>query len=313
MDADPDVTELLNRAVATLEPRLDLLVAGGAQRGRSLRRRRRAAQAGSGLALAALIATVTVAVWPSGRTGGHRAAASQQTSAVQQPPPVTAKSHAVSPADDSVTITPQLLLQRTLNLLPGKPDTGTYTGRAFPGWVGAEFVYNDGNGAAQIDVSMGFTEDGIHAAQPPCQASDPDCTVLTDGSHLQVFRGPEYSQGHLPYNATEWSIDLVRADGVEVSLSEWNSAQEKDAPISRPVPPLSISELTAIARSAEFSPQVSRADANDAANLFVPDKTGEAATSKATLRAEQERARAEQARARAESEAAKAAERAHQH
>jgi hypothetical protein len=305
MDADRSVTELLNRAVTTLEPRLDLLVSGGAERGRSLRRRRRIAQAGSGLALAALIATVAVAVWPSTGTGGNRGAAAHRSSAVQ-PPPASSPTRTAQRADDSVAMTPQLLLQRTLDLLPGKPATHTYTGRAFPGWVGAEFIYDDGNGAAQVDVSMGFTEDGVHAAQPPCQASDAGCSVLADGSHLQVFRGPEYSQGHLPYNATEWSIDLVRADGVEVSISEWNSAQEKDSPITRAEPPLSVAELTTIARSAEFSPQVSRADADKAANLFVPDKTDEAATSKSTRHAGK-------ARARAERNAAKAAKLGHRH
>ena len=40
---------MLNRAVATLEPRIDLLVAGGVARGRTLRRRRRVAQAASGV------------------------------------------------------------------------------------------------------------------------------------------------------------------------------------------------------------------------------------------------------------------------
>jgi hypothetical protein len=301
MDADRNVTELLNRAVATLEPRLDLLVSGGAQRGRTLRRRRRIAQAGSGLALAALIATVTVAVWPSSTaTAGHRGAALHQSDAAH--PPALSRTHQ---ADDSVTMTPQLLLERTLDLLPGKPATHKYTGRAFPGWVGAEFIYDDGNGAAQVDVAMGFTQDGIHAAQPPCQASDPGCSVLADGSHLQVARGPEYPYGHQPYNATEWSVDLVRDDGVEVSLSEWNSAQEKDAPITRAEPPLSIAELTAIARNDEFSPQVSRAAADQAANLFVPDKTDEVATAKMNQRNAKLRARAERS-------AAKAAKRAHQ-
>lgn len=307
MDADRNVTELLNRAVATLEPRLDLLVSGGAQRGRSLRRRRRIAQGGSGLALAALIATVAVAVWPSSAgTAGHRGAAALQSSA--EPSPALSRTHQ---ADDSVTMTPQLLLQRTLDLLPGKPTTRSYTGRAFPGWVGSEFIYDDGHGAAQVDVAMGFTQDGIHAAQPPCQASDSGCSVLADGSHLQVFRGPEFSQGHLPYNATEWSIDLVRADGVEVSMSEWNSAQEKDAPITRAEPPLSIAELTAIARSDDYTTQVSRADADKAASLFVPDKTDEVATAKANQRDAKLQARAERSAAKAAKRAHR--ERVHQH
>jgi hypothetical protein len=301
MDADRSVSELLYRAVVTLEPRVDVLVSGGAERGRRLRRRRRIAQVGSGLALAALITTVTVAVWPSAGSAGQRGVAAHRTSAAQPPVKVPSRTQQ---ADDSVTMTPQLLLQRTLDLLPRKPDTRRYTGRAFTGWIGAEFIYDDGNGAAQIYVSMGFTEDGLHAAQPPCQPSNPGCRVLSDGSHLQVFRGPEYSQGHLPYNATEWSIDLVRADGVEVSMSEWNSTQEKDAPITRAEPPFSIAQLTAIARSDAFSPEVSSADADQAANLFVPDRTDEVATTNSTQQA--------RGGARAERRAAKAAKLAYQ-
>ncbi len=41
------------------------------------------------------------------------------------------------------------------------------------GDVLAEFVYDDGHGAAQIDVSMGFRQDGADGVDDSCNPSDP--------------------------------------------------------------------------------------------------------------------------------------------
>jgi hypothetical protein len=301
MDAERGMTDLLNHAVATIEPRTGVLVSGATTRGRVLRRRRRIAQVGSGAALVGLIAGVAVAVWPSSdgaapSVSQHRAPAASKTVASKLP----------KPADDgTTTITPQVLLQRTLALLPSDATTSTYTGRSFAGWVGAEFVYDDGAGAAQFDVSIGFVQDGISGEQKPCASPGVDCHLLGDGSRLMVFQGPEFSQGHEPYDATEWSVDLVRTDGVEVSLSEWNSKQEKDGPITRANPPLTIDQLTAIARSPQLTPQVSSRTVANAAPLFHPHpvitqrKLEREAAAVAQARAERAAARSERAQARA--------------
>jgi hypothetical protein len=269
MDPERGIPELLHTAVATLEPRTSALVAGGTCRGRTLRRRRRLAQASSGMALVGLIAGVAVAVWPSSQPSSQPASRAAQRSAppVSRPAP-SPRPHPATPA--TATITPQVLLQRTLALLPPHSSTSDYTGRSFAGWVGAELVYDDGAGAAAIDVAMGFVQDGISGAQPPCADPAPGCRVLPDGAHLRVFRGSEFSQGRQPDNATQWSVDLVRADGVEVSLTEWNSPQEKDAPITRTDPPLRIAQLTAIARDPRLSPQVPARVVAAADPLFRP-------------------------------------------
>ena len=54
------------------------------------------------------------------------------------------------------------------------------------GDVLAEFVYNDGNGAAQINVSMAFRQDGADGVDDSCNPSDPvyteTCRTTPDGS-----------------------------------------------------------------------------------------------------------------------------------
>lgn len=322
MNAERGMTELLNHAVEGVEPRTALLVSAAGDRGRQLRRRRRLAQAGSATALAAMIAAVAVAAWPSAGTGGPAAGgrlhspATQTTPAAHSSSTRTHHNHAADTAD-TATITPQVLLQHTLDLLPGGVTTSTYTGRSLAGWVGAEFRYDDGNGLAQVDVSMGFTQDGIDGGQPACDPSVDGCRVLDDGAHVQVAEGPEYSQGHAPYNATERSVDLVRTDGVEVSLSEWNSTQEKDAPITRPEPPLSFAQLIAIADDPGFSPTVRSSAVTRRAGLFHPHPTVTprqlARERQAMAQAQAERAAARAERRRAAREHGKLARTPHRH
>ena len=46
--------------------------------------------------------------------------------------------------------------------------------------------------------------------------------------------------------------DFRAASGAVVELSEWNSPQEKDAPITRPEPPLDAGQITAIVTSGHW-------------------------------------------------------------
>jgi hypothetical protein len=64
---------------------------------------------------------------------------------------------------------------------------------------------------------------------------------LPDGSLLMLFQGYEYPDRRV--DTKWWHAELVTPEGQQVSLSEWNAAAEKDAPISRPDPPLSPAQL----------------------------------------------------------------------
>ena len=49
-----------------------------------------------------------------------------------------------------------------------------------------------------------------------------------------------------------WTANLITPDGHQVSVSEWNAAAEKDAPITRDEPPLSAEQLTTLAAAQDW-------------------------------------------------------------
>ena len=223
-DNDSQVGDLLNRAVATLEPRTRALVAAGTARGRTLRRRRRITQAASGVALAGLIGGIAVAVWPSGGAGAPRR--------IRTRPPRRPRS--CTDAPPTGTITPQVIAQRTIDALLSAGTVRNLSGNYDQDQAGTELVYNDGRGAALIDVSLDFVGAGQSAV---CQIAV--CTTRPDGSKLAVYRGSD-RPGQPNAEPQEWSVSLLRRDGVAVTLTEWNAPGEKgSAATTRVDPPLS--------------------------------------------------------------------------
>jgi hypothetical protein len=260
MDDEHRFSTVLHRAVATLEPPTERLVSGGLARGRRRRRRVLCAEIATGLAVTAAVAGVVVAVIP-GQTP-HRVG----SNAGAQSPTISRPMSAM---------TPQLLLQTALDTLPRPGKTSKYAGNSEPGSVAAFFVYDDGHGAAAIDVSLTYPVAGLGPKQRapiiPCTAQIDGCAVLSDGSHALSRKGHQYTDGRQP-NATEWSIDLVRPDGVQVSFIEWNAPQPKGAAISRSRPPFTIDELTAWADRPAWQTRVTAARAKAAEHLFTPQQ-----------------------------------------
>jgi hypothetical protein len=64
-----------------------------------------------------------------------------------------------------------------------------------------------------------------------------DEETLPDGSRYMLFQGYEYPDRRV--DTKLWRATLVTASGVRVEAGQWNAAREKDAPVSRPNPPLS--------------------------------------------------------------------------
>ncbi|MER6304425.1 hypothetical protein ABT247_33525, partial [Kitasatospora sp. NPDC001539] len=133
--------------------------------------------------------------------------------------------------------------------------TGTGSGSGEPGGgggnPGATLVFDDGSGKAAMSLSLTrLAPNDPNRAQNTC----PDrklvpydaCTTgsLPGGGSLTVFQGYEYPDKHVP--TKWWSAKLVGQDGRQIELSEWNAPAEKDAPVSRPAPPLSPDQLRAI-------------------------------------------------------------------
>jgi hypothetical protein len=113
----------------------------------------------------------------------------------------------------------------------------------------AKVVYDDGKGVAAVAISLGRIEPGGNQARETTDCPDKALTPydscvssrLSDGSLLKLFQGYEYPDRRV--DTKLWSADLITPTGQHVSVSEWNSAAEKGAPISRPEPPLSTDQL----------------------------------------------------------------------
>ncbi len=110
-------------------------------------------------------------------------------------------------------------------------------------------VFDDGKGAAAIGLSVNRVEPGSEQARQVTTCPDKafvdhdGCTStrLPDGSRLMLFRGYEYPDRRV--DTKWWNAELVTPKGQHVSLSEWNAPAQKDAPVSRPQPPLSEAQM----------------------------------------------------------------------
>ncbi|MEU9243488.1 hypothetical protein [Streptomyces sp. NPDC048385] len=239
----------LHAAGDTFEADRGALVAAGTVRGRRRRLRRRATVLGgaAGVALAGVGGALLVP-W-SGSSSG------QSPSAVRTiPHPV------LSPTARGVT--PDEMINMLEGLLPegkfGKPQ-GRGVDASDPLVAPyAQVVYDDGHGAAAISVSVNRVLPGGNEARQATQCPDKvfipydSCVTshLPDASVVTVLKGYEYPDRRV--DTKLWTANLVTPDGHHVSVSEWNAAAEKDAPISRDQPPLSTEQLKALAAAKEW-------------------------------------------------------------
>ncbi|MEV7975215.1 hypothetical protein [Streptomyces sp. NPDC086519] len=243
------LTAALHDAGDTFEADRGALVAAGAARGRRRRLRRRATVLGgaAGVALAGVGGALLVP-W-SGSSSG------QSPSAVRTTPYPT-----LSPTARGVTS--DEMISTLEKLLPGG-KFGKAQGRgvdASDPLVApyAQVVYDDGHGAAAISVAVNRVLPGGNDARQVTQCPDKvyvsydSCVTshLADASVVTVVKGYEYPDRRV--DTKLWTANLVTPDGHHVSVSEWNAAAEKDAPISRDQPPLSAAQLMTLAAAKEW-------------------------------------------------------------
>jgi hypothetical protein len=235
------------------------------------RHNRRAAFAISGSVAAVGVLALTVAlVSRSDDAPGSAAAGSPGAtvaSMVASAPPSVSTSAAPGP------VSPQLAVQTLAGLVSAKGTVSGLTGRTVANTVAGEIVFDDGHGAAQMDVALTWTGSQPHDAIPQSCTASPTCTVLPDGTTVATSQGLEYpADPSHPNNSTEWTVTVFHpSDGLEVAISEWNAPTEKDSPISRPMPPFSLADLTTIATSPSWSAMAASIAA--ATGLVVPDVT----------------------------------------
>ncbi|MFB7630100.1 hypothetical protein ACFC0M_04010 [Streptomyces sp. NPDC056149] len=244
----------LHQVGGTFDTNQGALAAAGAAHGRRLRQRRRAAFASgaAGVALAGVTGSLLLA-W-GGTPAGSR------TSSVAAGPRTATSSPPSSPSavgKDEMIRTWEAVLRRTgSGAAAFSQEEGRGTGEG--GWPYASVVYDDGKGPAAVSVSLARVEPGGQEARQQTRCPDralaryDACSTerLADGSELMILRGYEYADGRA--DTKRWTANLVTPAGQSVSLSEWNAAAEKDAPVSRAEPPLSPAQLRTLAAAQEW-------------------------------------------------------------
>ncbi|MEU1592973.1 hypothetical protein ABZ468_08930 [Streptomyces sp. NPDC005708] len=243
---EDQLASALRQAGDTFEPDRHALVVGGEERGRRIRRGRAAVVGGAtGVALVGLGAAMLL-------PAGH-GADGQQRSVAAGP-----STHAVSAAPRTTVSGGQLV--RTLQkLLPEgrfSQEAGNGTDGRLPPF--ARLVYDDGKGKAGIAVGLTRVQPGGQEAVQSTQCPDKvfiaydacTSTTLSDGSRLMVLQGYEYPDRRV--DTKLWNAELVTPSGQHISVQEWNSPAEKDAPITRDEPPLSPSQLRTLVTAPEW-------------------------------------------------------------
>ncbi|MFF4052721.1 hypothetical protein ACFYZ5_39340 [Streptomyces chartreusis] len=214
------------------------LADAGRARGRRLRLRRRAAVAG-GAAGIALVGVGGALLVPWNGTPAPRPSSSD----VAQQPPAT---------PTATPVKGSRLVKALEGLLPegefsAQEARGTDEGPLMLPYV--RLVFDDGKGPAAVGVSLDRIEPGSDRARETTDCPDKalvphdSCVTdrLPDGSLLKLFQGYEYPDRRV--DTKLWSADLLTPTGRHISVSEWNAAAEKGAPVSRSAPPLSTAEL----------------------------------------------------------------------
>ncbi|MEU4980480.1 hypothetical protein [Streptomyces sp. NPDC021969] len=210
------------------------LVTAGRVRGRRALLRRRAAVV-SGVAGVALAGVGGVLVLPADEPAG---------------PTRSTVASGGSPTAAATAFSGDDLLRELKGLLP-RGTYGKESARGSDHQLGpaAQLVYDDGAGAAALGMGFARVEPGSARVRELMACPDhnvtpyDDCSSdrLPDGSLLKLYQGYEYPD--LRVDTKLWTADLVTAEGQHISVSEWNSPAEKDAPVSRDTPPLSAERL----------------------------------------------------------------------
>ncbi|MFF4763009.1 hypothetical protein [Streptomyces sp. NPDC001292] len=227
-----------------------MLAARGEAHGRRLRSRRRAAAVVGGAAAVALVGLGGALLLPGGQGDGvrQRSAAGSPAARAAATPTETAAATVMS-GDELVRTLEKLLPEgRISNADGGSTDRDSY----------ANVVYDDGGGEAAVAVSLRRVRPGSLEARQTTQCPDKlfivydSCTSakLSDGSVLMLLKGYEYPNSRS--GTKRWTADLITSAGGHIGVQEWNSAAEKDSPVTREQPPLDLRRLKALATAHEL-------------------------------------------------------------
>lgn len=255
------------------------LVTAGALKGRRRLLRRRNAAVMGGAAGIALVGVGGALLLPSGNPGKAQAAHA-----------TTAKSTATSAP---TPVSGDALIRTLEKLLP----EGQFTKAEARGTDDelspyVHLVYDDGKGASAVEVGLGRVQPGSDQARQTTRCPGKAFTHydacgtsrLADGSVVMVLQGYEYPDRRV--DTKLWNAELVTPQGQHVSISEWNAAAEKDAPISRSQPPLSPAQLRKLAAATAWRDAIDAmpVDPNSPVTPPSPSETGATLSVTSTLR-----------------------------
>ncbi|WP_375499620.1 hypothetical protein [uncultured Jatrophihabitans sp.] len=212
----------------------------------------------AGIGIAACVAAAAAAVL----TAGHNRNAQQSGSTGSAPvsvgttsPPSSAATSTAAPSTPT-RLTPTQIVATFTALLPGTWTVRTTRSDAQN--TNVDVVINDGNGAAQVSVGLDYPPIHPYETKPVGCKDDGStwpagaCTTASTGEQILALKSYEYpadpSRG-----AKEWYLEILRRDGVKVSIHEWNAPTEKDSPQTRRNPPLSLKQMQAIAASPRWA------------------------------------------------------------
>ncbi|WP_460533556.1 hypothetical protein, partial [Flindersiella endophytica] len=263
-----------------------------------VRRRRIVQVVAAGATVAVLSGVAYAAPW-NGVGGNHngqfQVAAPPTTKQSAKP---SAKPSPKPPAKPKlVEISPQATLQLLLDQLPADVKTGDYSGgRYFEGnedetlgtW--AALTYTDSTGAktlmrAALNWRPDVAQDGATMPCPEpfgagewyiCEREElPGTGVLRldqDHEYPASANTEDDKAGPNGRGAkVRWAV-LLREDGLQITLWENNSSAEKDAPETRPTPPLTLARMRAIALSPTWQKQLDADYVERAEKLFKVDE-----------------------------------------
>ncbi|MFI6583851.1 hypothetical protein [Embleya sp. NPDC050493] len=275
------------------------LVSGGIARGRRMKLVRRV-QMGVSTAAVVAVAGTALLVVPDRTDGapGRVAGPASSTAEVSAPPtttPVGPKSRPTLSAPPGMTpVLPPLLLHSLLALLPqGLPPSGitgsdnTHTTTAGVHSIGASvsLVLEDSAGPSLLSLSVEQSAEQADDTGCPHPEGSTEAKCLdyrtSDGSRVVERQDWVYpATPDTPENRADgkagpsgrgpkdWSVRVVRRDGVVITLNEVASREEK-GDIARDTPLLSMDRLRAIALAQVWRVWVS-ADANKATTTTPP-------------------------------------------
>ncbi|MCH5672943.1 hypothetical protein [Streptomyces gilvus] len=246
------------------------LVAAGVRIGRRRLLRRRAAVVGGAASLA--LAGVGGALLLPGAGSPPRATATVGTSR-----------HTTGPAPTPVSA--DQLIRTLEKLLPqGKFSQAQARGTNEKPGPFVHLVYDDGKGAAAIGVGLNRIEPGSDEARQTTECPGKayvhydacGTTRMPDGSVVMVLQGYEYPDRRV--DTKYWTAELVTPEGQHISVSEWNAAAEKDAPVTRPEPPLSAAQLRQLVTAGAWRDAVDAIPSNPNAPTAEPTATASQST-----------------------------------